>query len=59
MVRVLLLYENQNLNTYYSQFMLIYLEDYYLYGFDQQEVFRARYIAENLLESQKHRKNDK
>lgn len=35
-----------------------YLKGYYLYYFDQQKVFRARYIAGKTLASQKHEKHN-
>ena len=40
------------------QFMQIYIKGCYLYGFDKQKVFRARYIAGNPSISQEYRKYD-
>lgn len=39
--------------------MQIYRIDYYLYSFDRQKVFRARYLVEYSLVSQEYEKHDK
>lgn len=38
--------------------MQIYLGDYYLYSFNWQSAFRARYLAKNSLASEEHEKHD-
>ena len=58
MIWILSLLRDQKLDTCYSQFMQIHMEGCCLYGFDQQKVFGARYMAKNPPISQEHKKYD-
>ena len=49
---------DQKLDIYYLQFMQIYLEGCYLYGFDRQSAFGARYIDGNPSASREHGENN-
>ncbi len=59
MAWILLSLGDQRLDIGYPQFMRIYLEGCFLYGFDWQRAFRARCMAKNLSASREHGKYDK
>lgn len=60
-VKIVLSFRDQRLDIYYLQFIEIYLGSCYLYSFDWQKAFEAKYIAKNLWASReygKHQEND-
>lgn len=52
------MFKDKELDTSYIQSEQVLIKNNFIYGFDRQRVFRARYIAGNNRLSQEHKEYD-